>query len=42
MAAWQITDGSTPRMLLLCPAHDEQIRIGLAGWIPNAIPLAAL
>jgi hypothetical protein len=39
VAAWQITDGATPRMLMLCPVHDEQIRAGQAGWIRNAIPL---
>jgi hypothetical protein len=39
VAVWQVTDGATPRVLLLCPAHDDQIRTGQAGWIRNAIPL---
>jgi ribosomal protein L37AE/L43A len=38
-AAWQIADVAAQRVLLLCPAHDEQLRTGQAGWIPQAIPL---
>jgi hypothetical protein len=39
VTAWQITDRASPLVLLLCPAHDEQIRAGLAAWIRHAIPL---
>jgi hypothetical protein len=38
-AAWQIADGPSSRVLLLCPVHDEQLRAGQAGWIRQAIPL---
>jgi hypothetical protein len=39
LAAWQIGDGPTQRVLLLCSAHDEQLRTGQAGWIRQAMPL---
>ncbi len=39
VAAWQVIDGATAGMLLLCQAHDEHIRTGQAGWIRNAIPV---
>ncbi len=37
VTAWQIADGGTQRVLLLCPQHDEQLRVGQAGWIRHAI-----
>lgn len=36
--AWQVGDGAAQRVLL-CSAHDEQLRTGRAGWIRQAIPL---
>jgi hypothetical protein len=36
---WQIADGATARVLLLCPSHDEQLRAGRAAWIRQAMPL---
>jgi hypothetical protein len=39
VTAWQMTEGETPGVLLLCPTHDEQIRTGQAGWIRQVIPL---
>jgi hypothetical protein len=36
---WQITQGARQQLALLCPAHDEQLRVGRASWITNATPL---
>jgi hypothetical protein len=41
-AAWQISLGAGPRVTLLCPEHDAELRMGLTSWIGRAIPLADL
>jgi hypothetical protein len=38
-AAWQVTEGGQPRVLLLCQEHDVQLRTGQAAWIRQATPL---
>ena len=39
---WQITEGTRQQLALLCPAHDEQLRLGHASWISQAMPLQTL
>jgi hypothetical protein len=39
---WQITQGTRQQLALLCPAHDEQLRLGGASWINQARPLQTL
>jgi predicted RNA-binding Zn-ribbon protein involved in translation (DUF1610 family) len=34
---WQITQGARQQRALLCPAHDEQLRVGRASWISQAM-----
>jgi len=36
---WQITQGARQYLALLCPVHDEQLRVGRASWISQALPL---
>ena len=36
---WQITQGAASQLALLCPAHDEQLRVGRASWISKATPI---
>jgi hypothetical protein len=36
---WQITQGVSQQVALLCAAHDAQLRDGRAAWISQAVPL---
>jgi hypothetical protein len=36
---WQITEGASQQLALLCPAHDEQLGSGRASWISQAVRL---
>jgi hypothetical protein len=36
---WEITQGASKQVALLCPAHDAQLRNGRAPWINRADPL---
>ena len=40
--AWQISQGATACVAMLCPEHDRQLRAGNAAWISSAVPLAEL
>lgn len=42
VAAWQIYEGSTVWIVLLCADHDNEVRAGHASWIREAVPLADL
>jgi hypothetical protein len=39
---WQVTQGPREQLALLCPAHDEQLRVGRASWISQATPVQEL
>jgi hypothetical protein len=41
-AAWQVSDEGGQRVLLLCPAHDGELRTGQAGWAGDASPMETL
>jgi hypothetical protein len=38
---WQITQGASRQVALLCSLHDAQLRNGDASWISEAVPLYA-
>jgi hypothetical protein len=38
-AAWSISQGHESRVMLLCSAHDADLRAGRAPWIIDAVPL---
>jgi hypothetical protein len=37
--SWEITQGVSQLVALLCPLHDAALRTGRAPWISRAVPL---
>ncbi len=38
-SAWQMSDGATSRVTLLCPQHDAEVRAGRTSFLGRAITL---
>jgi hypothetical protein len=38
-SAWQVCQGGTSSVALLCPQHDAEVRAGRTSWLSEAIPL---
>jgi hypothetical protein len=38
-SSWQISQGATSRVVLLCPQHDAEVTAGRTSWLSEAIPL---
>jgi hypothetical protein len=40
--AWQLSQGWGPRITLLCPEHDAELRAGRTSWLSQAVRLEDL